>query len=50
MDLESNFGKLHKLFDDNFIEYSSYVIIHDALPICTIALLYDFSLNPQILF
>ncbi len=32
MDLEANFGKLHKLFDDNFIEYSSYVIKERAIP------------------
>jgi topoisomerase-4 subunit A len=32
MDLEANFGKLHKLFDENFIEYSSYVIKERAIP------------------
>jgi topoisomerase-4 subunit A len=32
MDLEANFGKLHKLFDQNFIEYSSYVIKERAIP------------------
>jgi topoisomerase-4 subunit A len=32
MDLETNFGKLHKLFDENFIEYTSYVIKERAIP------------------
>ncbi len=32
MDLETSFGKLHKLFDENFIEYSSYVIKERAIP------------------
>ncbi|MBW2467460.1 MAG: DNA topoisomerase IV subunit A [Deltaproteobacteria bacterium] len=28
----ANFGKLHKLFDENFIEYTSYVIKERAIP------------------
>jgi topoisomerase-4 subunit A len=32
MDLDANFGKLHRLFDDNFIEYTSYVIKERAIP------------------
>ncbi len=32
MDLNAKFGKLHRLFDDNFIEYTSYVIKERAIP------------------
>jgi len=28
----ANFGKLHKLFDENFMEYTSYVIKERAIP------------------
>lgn len=32
MDTLSNYGKLHKLFDENFMDYSSYVIKERAIP------------------
>ncbi len=32
MDDTADFGKLHKLFDENFIEYTSYVIKERAIP------------------
>ena len=31
-DIIANFGKLHKLFDENFMEYTSYVIKERAIP------------------
>ena len=30
--MESNLGKLHQLFDQNFLEYTSYVIKERAIP------------------
>jgi topoisomerase IV subunit A len=30
--MESNYGELHKLFDENFIDYTSYVIKERAIP------------------
>ena len=32
MDDSANLGKLHKLFDENFLEYTSYVIKERAIP------------------
>lgn len=32
MDTLTNYGDLHKLFDDNFIDYTSYVIRERAIP------------------
>ncbi|MDA8163463.1 MAG: DNA topoisomerase IV subunit A [Desulfobacteraceae bacterium] len=30
--MESNYGELHKLFDENFIDYTSYVVKERAIP------------------